>query len=134
MIRNKKLFYIAIGLLLFILFMNLPFPHHYSLGELIGTFFGIPVRSVTGIHYGNIFLLFLIIGGLFALSRSLEKYRGRFVLLALFILIVGPSYIVDVIQNTFASDIYAVSYERHASHCIYEMINDDTLRGECGCL
>ncbi len=52
-------------------------------------------------------------------------------MLALFILIVGPPFIIEVFQKTLASGIYAVSYDKEASSCEFIMMNEEVLRGEC---
>jgi hypothetical protein len=131
MIKHKKKFYIALFLLFTSMALNFPFPHENPYGESIAWILDIPVRSAKGFHYVGITCLFLLIAGLYFLTKSLEKYQGRFVLLAIFISMSSPLYIASSFQKTLATGIYAVSYERDFSTCSFEMIDEETLNGVC---
>lgn len=113
------------------LVLNLPFPHNHSFGETIVSVFNIPIRSVNGLHYVGMISLALLIASLYFLTKSINNYHGRAVLLAIMVAIFAPSIIISSYQKTFATGIYAVSYERHLSNCEFNMIDDKTLHGEC---
>ena len=91
----------------------------------------IPVQSVNGLQYVGIASLALLIASLYLFTKSVNKYHGRIVLLAIIIAMFAPSLIASSFQKTFATGIYAVSYERDWSNCRFEMIDETTLRGEC---
>ncbi|MDS9470951.1 hypothetical protein [Sporosarcina pasteurii] len=131
MIQSKPNFYLALILLVTFMILNFPYPHEDPYGEVIATVFNIPIRSSNGFHFVGITSLLLLIIGLFLLANSVEKYRSRFVLIAIIIAFVGPSLVASSFQKTFATGIYAVSYDRDSSRCQFEMIDQTTLRGEC---
>ncbi|MFZ0447450.1 MAG: hypothetical protein WAM95_23000 [Bacillus sp. (in: firmicutes)] len=121
MIKSKKILYLALILFIASLVLNLPFPHELNT----------PVQSVNGLQYVGIASFVLFIASLYFLTKSVKKYHGRVVLLAIIIALFAPSMIVSSFQKTFATGIYAVSYERDWSNCSFEMIGETTLRGEC---
>ena len=131
MIKSKKKFYLALILLVITMVFNFPFPHESPYGETIVSVLNIPIRSVNGFHYVGIASFLLFIVGLYLLVNSVEKYNGRLVVVAIIIVLAGPSMIANSFQKTFAKGIYAVSYERDLSRCHFEMINETTLLGEC---
>ncbi|WP_338324526.1 DUF1328 family protein [Anaerobacillus alkaliphilus] len=131
MIENKKYFYWAIAIAIFVIILNLPFPHARSLIETILLSLNASHRSAGGIHYVGVISLILVIISLFLLSNSLKKYRGRFVLLGFVVMMVGPVFLVSVYQQSVATGIYAVSYDRESSNCQFTMIDDETLVGTC---
>lgn len=110
MIKNKKYSYSAILLFCSVMIINLPFPHVNPLGESILTSFNYSIRSDSGFHYLGILSIILLFIGLFLLTNCLEKFQGRFVLLAFVITLIGPAFLVSAFQQTVATDIYAVSY------------------------
>lgn len=52
-------------------------------------------------------------------------------MLAIIITIFIPSLIVTAFQETVATGVYAVSYERGKSSCGFEKVDESTLKGEC---
>ena len=131
MIKSKKILYLALILFIASLILNFPFPHESPYGETIASILNIPVQSVNGLQYVGIASLALLIASLYFLTKSVKKYHGRVVLVAIIIAIFAPSMIVSSFQKTFATGIYAVSYERDWSNCNFEMKGETTLRGEC---
>ncbi|WP_397538985.1 hypothetical protein [Rummeliibacillus pycnus] len=123
--------YIAIILYVSVLILNLPFPNENPLGETIASKLNLPVRAANGLLYVGIISLFLLLASLFLLSNSISKYHVRTTLIAIMAVIFAPSMIVSSYQKTFATGIYAVSYERKLSSCNFNMINKKTLHGEC---
>lgn len=131
MIKNKKMLYLAIILFIAALVLNFPFPHESPYGETVASVLNIPVQSVNGLQYVGIASLILLIASLYFLTKSVNKYHGRVVLIAIIIAMFAPPMITNAFQKTFASGIYAVSYERDGSNCRFEMVDESTLRGEC---
>lgn len=131
MITNKKMFYTAIILFVTLLILSLPFPNDGYLGETIATDLNIPVRSESGFSYIGLCFFFILFASLFLLNNSIDKYNIRAILIAVLIAIFGPSSFVSLYQKTFATDIYAVSYDGDMSSCNFHMIDKNTLQGEC---
>ena len=131
MIKSKKMLYLALIPFTASLALNFPFPHESSYGETVAAALNIPVRSVDGLHYVGIASLALLIASLYFLTKSVNKYQGRVVLLAIILAMVAPFMIASSFQKTFATGIYAVSYERDWSNCRFDMIDESTLHGEC---
>ena len=131
MIKSKKMIYLALILFIASLILNFPFPHESPYGETIASVLNIPVQSVNGLQYIGIASLALLIASLYFLTKSVKKYHGRVVLVAIIIAIFAPSMIASSFQKTFASGINAISYERDMSYCQFDMIDAKTLQGEC---
>src|SRR5699024_6564398 len=108
---------------------SFPFPHQYPFGEVIFTTFKIPTHFANGLQTIGMVSLFLLIVSLYLLANAMEKHRVRIVVIAILILFFVPALTVNLFQKTFATGIYAVSYED--GHCTFDLINEDTLHGEC---
>ncbi|MER2058383.1 MAG: hypothetical protein ABTA16_06135 [Niallia sp.] len=92
-----------------------------------------PIQTESGIQLIGITCLLLMITAISLMMHALEKYHGRMFLLTIILFFAIPHFAINTYQNTFASGIYAVSYERQNSNCHYQMIDDHTLQGICIC-
>jgi hypothetical protein len=131
MIKDKKYPYIALIPFFLSMALNFPFPDAAPYGERLVSVFDIPVRTENGINFIGIVSLLLLILSLYLLSKSLNKYKVRMGFLAILIAIFAPPYVVKSIQNTFATGIYAVSYDSEESTCSFEKNNKTTLHAIC---
>lgn len=113
------------------LLLSFPFPHEYPYGEAVFLAFNIPIRMFGGLHVLGIVTLVVFIVSLHFLAKSLEKYHVRLVIVAIILFNMLPSFLIDTYQETFATGIYAVSYNRDSSSCEFDLINANTLRGKC---
>jgi hypothetical protein len=131
LIKDKKLLYFAFISFLLSMALNFPFPHKNPYGEAVIEAFNIPIKTVNGFQYIGIASLLLLIASLYLLVKSLKKYHVRSVLLAILVAVFAPLFIVNIYQKTFATGIYALSYEIEESVCHFEMKNEITLHGVC---
>jgi hypothetical protein len=131
MMKNRKLFYLALILFITSMALNFPFPHEDPYGETIVSVLNIPVRSTSGLQYVGIASLILLIASLYFLTKSVKRYHGRLVFLDIIIAIFAPMFAASSFQKTFATGIYAVSYERDLSNCRFDMVDKTMLHGEC---
>lgn len=131
MIKSKKMLYLALIIFIAFLALNFPFPHESPYGETVALVLNIPIQSVDGLQYVGIASLVLLFASLYFLTKSVKKYHGRVVLVAIIIALVAPSIIASSFQKTIATGIYAISYERDISNCRFQMIDTTTLHGEC---
>lgn len=131
LIKNKQFLTIGLIFIFASMVLNFPFPHEYPLGQAAIEVFNIPINSVNGLHYVGIAALLLLIAGLYLFAKSLKKYHGRLVVLAIIVSIFIPPYVATAYQKTFATGIYAISYDREGSICRFEMTNETTVQGEC---
>ncbi|MDR6121314.1 hypothetical protein QFZ87_000911 [Bacillus sp. SLBN-46] len=131
MIKDKKYLYIALIPFLLSMALNFPFPDAAPYGETLVSVFDIPIRTESGINFIGILSLLLLILCLYLLSKSLNKYKVRLVLLAILIAVFVPTYVVKSFQKTVATGIYAVSYESEESTCSFEKNNETTLNAIC---
>lgn len=131
MIKNKRVFLSSVFLLLLTMLLNLPFPNEKPYGEGIIAALGFPIQTESGIQLIGITCLLLMITAISLMMHALEKYHGRMFLLTIILFFAIPHFAINTYQNTFASGIYAVSYERQNSNCHYQMIDDHTLQGIC---
>ncbi|MDN3018281.1 hypothetical protein PH210_19055 [Paenibacillus sp. BSR1-1] len=130
MVKNKKFLLLALFLLIASMVINFPFPHEKTFGGTM-SILNMPITTVNGISIVGITAFSLLIAGLFFLAKSLKKYQGRFIFLAIFLSVSTPHYFVELFQRTVASGIYAVSYDENESSCRFDMINKTILHGEC---
>lgn len=131
MIKNKKMLSLALILFIGSMVLNFPFPHESPYGETVVTVLNIPIKSVNGFLYVGISSLILLIASLLFLTKSVNRYHGRIVLLAIIVAVFAPPMIASIFQKTFATGIYAVAYERNYSNCRFHMIDETTLHAEC---
>ncbi|MCP3026385.1 hypothetical protein [Halobacillus sp. A5] len=73
----------------------------------------------------------LFLAGMITLVKAMEKYKARTVILTISLLSIIPGIVGEAYQNTAASGIYAVSYDKEQSRCDYEKIDAHTLEGRC---
>lgn len=118
--ENKKRFYIA--LVFFFIYLIISSHFIYEGYPQNNTFiFSIPLKSWIGLNYvGIIGLIFLFIS-FYLLVKALNKYKGRMLLLALFLAAITPQVLADTYQKTFATGVYAISYEQENSECEFTM-------------
>jgi hypothetical protein len=130
-VRNVKRLYIAIGIFVLVMILNLPFPHSvpFSAGNVY--IMGIQINGSGGFNFVGLFLIVVLCVGVYLLATSLEKYRVRLVFLALVLYGLLPQYMVDFYQNTFASGIYAISYHIDSSECQFETLDDQRMEVIC---
>lgn len=131
MIKNKKFLYLAFILLLMSMVLNFPFPHSTPYSETIFSILNIPLRSENGLHYVGITSFLLLMGCLYFLVKSLNKYHARLVVITILVVMVIPPFLVSSFQKTFATGIYAVSYLSDESSCTFEKISENILDGQC---
>jgi hypothetical protein len=131
MFTNKIFFYTAFILFIISIVLNFPFPHASPFGESIVSVLNIPIRTTQGLQVVGITSLALLIASLFFLSKSLKKYKGRFVLLTILLALFLPPFLADTYQQTFATGIYAISYDEETSECSFEMLNDKIMQVDC---
>jgi hypothetical protein len=87
---------------------------------------------MTGFQYASNTWGIILLIGLFALYKSLNRHRLKLTILATFIIISGPGHMVEAMQKTVLPGMYAVSYDAENSTCIFEMNKKETiLTGTC---
>ncbi|WP_218780399.1 hypothetical protein [Bacillus sp. EAC] len=52
-------------------------------------------------------------------------------MIAIIIAMILPPFLVKSYQKTFATGIYAITYDRDKSNCRFNMKNEETLHAEC---
>jgi hypothetical protein len=110
---------------------NFPFPHGKPYGYTILSVLNVPARSANGLHIEGITSLFLLLISLILLTKSVNKYHGRLIVVSIIIVVASPTFLASTFQKTFASGIYAVSYERELSRCSFEMTDKTKMRAVC---
>ena len=78
LIKNRKLFYIALVPFIISMALNFPFPHRNPYGEAILTALNIPIQTVNGFYYVGLASFFLLIASLTFLGKSLGNYQVGF--------------------------------------------------------
>lgn len=131
MVRHRQMFTISMIVLCIYLIFVFPFPHRYELGTVIFTALKIPIRLSNGFMPVGITAAIILIIGLVLFLKSLKKYHIRLFILVIVLLSFIPSILIDTYQNVFAENIYALSYDNEKSECNFDMVDEDTLFGEC---
>jgi len=131
MLKNKKLLFVSLILFVISISLNFPFPHKYPYGRVLFSILNIPIQTTHGLQVVGITSLLFLIASLVFLSKSLKKHKGRFVLLAIVLAMILPLFVADIYQKTFATGIYAISYEEVTSECNFDMITDNTMQAIC---
>ncbi|MEH7308122.1 hypothetical protein [Neobacillus drentensis] len=131
MIKNKKYIYFAIIPFLLSMAMKFPFPDEIPYGEPMVEVFEIPVSTTNGINFIGVISLFLLIVSLYLIVKGLNKFHVRFVVVAMVVYTFTPPFVATSYQKTFASGIYAISYDSVHSKCSFEKMNETTLHGMC---
>ncbi|MGB5946785.1 hypothetical protein [Paenisporosarcina sp.] len=126
-VRNFNRLYIAIGIFVLVMILNLPFPHAVPFGTGSIWIMNIPIEDADGFNLAGLFSLAILCIGVCVLATSLEKYRVRLVFLALVLYSLLPLFAINVYQHTFASGIYAIAYDLESSECNYEQIDDNRM-------
>ncbi|HWJ78720.1 MAG TPA: hypothetical protein VNR61_11655 [Niallia sp.] len=131
MLKNKKLLFLSLILFAISIVLNFPFPHKYPYGESVASILNMPIKTTNGLHFVGITSLLFLITSLILLSKSLKKHKGRFVLFGIVCALFLPHFLADSYQKTFATGIYAISYEVETSECSFDMISDNTMQAIC---
>ncbi|MGE6938336.1 hypothetical protein ACQKGI_20375 [Peribacillus muralis] len=131
LIKKRKHLYLALILFILSFILNFPFPHQVPYGAAVAIRFGIPIESENGIQYVGILAVILLLISLFFLVQAVGVHPGRFFVLAIIIAWFAPHFLANTYQKHFASDIYAVSYDRESSTCRFYMEDETTLHGVC---
>lgn len=131
LIKNIKHLYIALILFVLSFILSFPFPHQVPYGAAIAFRLGIPIESEHGIQYVGVLAVILLLISLFFLVQAVGMHPARFFTLAIIIAWFAPHFLANTYQKHFASDIYAVSYDRGSSTCRFDMEDKTTLHGVC---
>jgi hypothetical protein len=123
--------YIANGIFVLVMILNLPFPHAvpFSAGNVY--IMGIQIKGSTGFNFVGLLLIVALCVGVYLLATSLEKYRVRLVFLTFVLYGLLPQFMVDFYQNTFASGIYAIAYDLESSECLFEKLDEQRMDVMC---
>ncbi|TYR81539.1 hypothetical protein FZC66_06780 [Priestia megaterium] len=125
MVHERKFLAAGISLVLIVFILNLPFLHSLPLGNYFFTKLGLPVygneETMTGIHYVGVTCTGLLLIGLGFINRALNRHNVKVVIAAAIISLAGPVYIVNAMQRTILSGIYAVSYDQENSRCEFTL-------------
>lgn len=130
MIKSKKQLILAIALLGIVVLLNIPYPHSRTIGASL-IIMNIPINYPDGINYLGWGYVFIIFFSLILLGASLKKYHGRFILLAIALVVTSPQFIANAFQNTVATGIYAIEYNPSDSNCKFNTVQNATLHVEC---
>ncbi|MEI4526363.1 hypothetical protein [Priestia megaterium] len=136
MIRERSLLIKGLTFLLAVFILNIPFPNSTPLSHSVFSFLGLPLygdeETRTGIQYASNAWGIILLLGLFALYKSLNRHRLKLTMLAAFIVISGPGHMVEAMQKTVLPGMYAVSYDVENSNCTYKRNKKETvLTGTC---
>ncbi|MED3896168.1 MULTISPECIES: hypothetical protein [Priestia] len=136
MIRERSLLIKGLIFLLAVFILNIPFPNSTPFSHSVFSFLGLPIygneETMMGIQYASNAWGIILLLGLFALYKSLNRHRLKLTILAAFIVISGPGHMVEAMQKTVLPGMYVVSYDAENSNCTFETNKRETrLTGNC---
>lgn len=131
--KNKNNLYVSICLFIVYLVVGFPFFHESHPGNNV-FLFNIPLRTMSGLNYLGIIALSLLFTSFTLAVKSLNQYKKRTVLIGILLATFIPLYLADAYQKTFATGVYAISYEQEFSECDIRKNGDTTLVAECNLL
>ena len=130
MIKNWKLFSIAIVLWLICLVLTVPYPNALNIERGVSVL-NVMVKTENGYQMEGLLTILLFIGSLCFLGMGVKKHQAILGITAIVSFVFAPSILVNVYQNTVATGIAAVSYDVDKSDCRFNLVNDFTLKGAC---
>lgn len=130
-IRHQKRFLVSMIFFIVVMILNFPFPHEQPFAAARLSIMNIPIQSPSGLHYLGIFSVLVLCIGMYLLGTSLEKYRVRSIFLAFLLMSIVPYVLTNIIQNTIATGIYAVVYDKESSLCEFNMVDDKIITASC---
>lgn len=131
MFKNKPALYVSVLLIVTAMIMSFPFKLSTPYGPGRTSILAIPTRTAEGPVYLGMIILSILFLGLVFLVLALKKYRVRAVLIAILLFVFGPLKIAEAYQNSFATGLDAISYDRDRSSCSYAKKNDTTMTAHC---
>lgn len=129
MIKNKFFIILSFIILGICIFLFFPFPNNHLLNVGM-TFMSFPIRDVDGYITRGIIGSVLFVIALVLLVLGLNKYHKRSIFIVCIIYTILPLLLVGAYQRTFATGIYAVSYDGEG-YCETIEINENTVDGQC---
>ena len=98
--------------------------------EARATFMSFPIRNLDGYIWLGVIGSILFIIAMVLLMISITKYHIRTFLIAVIAYAFLPHILITMYQETFASGIYAISYDNNGT-CDFYGVGEDLLTGEC---
>lgn len=131
MVKNKMFLILSIIFFFISIALNFPFPHEYPTGQEISVAFSFPIKTMDGVSYIGVTGLALFFLSLIFLVKSLEQYHKRMVFIAMLLVFFLPMELVHAYQNTLATGIYAIEYDRESSKCEFGTKDEKTSTATC---
>ncbi|OAB46809.1 hypothetical protein [Paenibacillus antarcticus] len=133
LVRDWRSLAISITLLVVVILLCIRYPGPLMWVESLFQWVGLPLHSGEngmGLHYTNIFTLFLIGVVLFFMDRGLN--RSKFIVFIVIMMLVNsaPDWLARSYQRVFASGVYAVEVNQSLVSCNY-VLKDGLLTGTC---
>lgn len=122
LIRHQKRFLLSMCFFIVVMIINFPFPHEQAFAAASLSIMNL--QSSNGLHYLAMLSVVLLCIGMYLLGTSLEKYRVRSIFLTFVLISIVPHVLTNIIQNTIATGIYAVDYDKESSLCEFNMVDD----------
>ena len=133
LVRDWRSLAISVTLLVVVILLCIRYPGPLMWVESLFRWVGLPLHSGEngmGLHFANIFTLFLIGVVLFFMDRGLN--RNKFIVFIVIIMLVNsaPDWLTRSYQRVFASGVYAVEVDQSRVSCNY-VLKDGLLTGTC---
>lgn len=129
MIKNKYYIYGSLALFILCEALFFPYPNNHLFDARV-TFLIFPLIDANGFIFIGIFGSIVFILSLTLVVLGVKKYYTLSVILTSVAFVVLPLLIISIIQQTFATGIYAISYDG-AGECKIEEHSVDEVKGEC---
>ena len=128
-IKSKVALICSVVMLSICMSMFFPYPNNIMTGART-IFMSFPLTNQDGLIVLGIVGSIWYIIAMILLYFSMEKYRARIVILAVFVYAFLLSILIAGYQETFATGVKAISYDNNGS-CSFKYVSKDEMKGEC---
>lgn len=129
MIRSKTHLYLSFFCFIICVALFFPYPNNHLFDARV-TFLFFPLKDGNGFIPMGVVGSLLFILTLAMLVLGLKKFHTLAVIIVSSAFILLPLLVISIIQQTFASGIYAISYD-NAGECRTEEVKAMTVKAEC---
>lgn len=132
LIRSKMYLYISILLYIVPMVLTFPYPNNFH-SDMTMSIFNIPIKIAGSIHQVGVVSVVLLLFSLICLVRALNSHQFIAVIIAIVAFSFIPKIVINLYQESFASGIYAISYDEKQTKCEFtrDEIDDVFLQGKC---
>ncbi|WP_205101648.1 hypothetical protein [Lysinibacillus composti] len=112
--------------------LTFPFPNN-SYADMTMSIFNIPIKIAGSINQVGVVSVVLLLFCMVCMVRALNSHQFIAVIIVIIAFSFIPRFVINLYQESFASGIYAISYDEKQTKCEFtrDEIDDAFLQGKC---